>query len=690
VHEPGQRTAAQAGTPRFVQIDDLLQYCFLSAVRTSPDQRWAAFVVKQADAESNDYKSNLYLGDLQEGGVRQLTASGKDGAFVWSADSRSIIFASKRGETRREEGAPSEPTTDLYQIRLNGGEARLLASVPFAIEQLRTAGDSRLLFTARATERSDRQKNGDSPTPDANDYEVLDEIPYWQNATGFTNRRRVQLFAYDLGTAEPLQMLSEESDLEIASFDVRGEHMVVVGRRFSGEAPVTDELWSVELQGGEAQCLSRDALSLSEPRFVAQDRVAVLATDMGVHGLNQSREIYLADLTAGTLESITPAWNRMPGNRVTGDCRHGGGPTLLAHDGSLYVVVTEGGDAVLERVSLNGIVERVVNIEGSIDAFDVYDRGVVYVGLRPDGLQELYIMTDGCETKLSSLNRGSIPAELPLPETFEVTTADGTAIDAWIIKPAQFDAGQVYPSILEIHGGPKTAYGTAFIHEMQVLAASGYAVIYCNPRGSAGRGDEFAEIRGKYGTVDYEDIMAVADHALDEYPFLDPKRVGVTGGSYGGYMTNWIIGHTSRFAAACSQRSIANWASMMCTTDIGYFFTPDQIAASPWGGDGAGADKLWWHSPLKYADKATTPTLFIHSEQDYRCWLAEGLQMFTALRAHGVESRLVMFRGENHELSRSGKPLHRIRRLQEMLQWFDKYLKGNEPPTHSQKGSREA
>ncbi|MBN1857756.1 S9 family peptidase [Candidatus Bipolaricaulota bacterium] len=673
-----EHTAAETETPRGVQIEDLLRYRFLSSPKVSPDARWSAFVVKQASADSKGYDSNLFLVDLEGGGVRQLTSSGKDGVFVWSEDSRSIIFASKRDEKTGENGAKREPSTDLYRIFLNGGEALPLATVPLAVEQLRLADDHRLLIMARMAPGTSELGGGDNPTSDGDDYEVLDEIPYWQNGIGFTNRRRVHLFVYDLETSETEELLREEGDLEIASFDVLGGVVAATGRRFGGKAPVTDELWTVDVDEGRTRCLSRDTLSLGEPRFLTQDHVAVLGTDMGVYGLNQSREVYVAELASGTLGSITPDWERMPGNRVTGDCRHGGGPTLLAHGGSLYVVVTDGGNAVLEKVLRDGNVERMADIEGSIDAFDVCDRGLVYVALRADCLQELYIRRGDRETRLTSINGEALVADLPLPEAFSVRTADGTEIDAWMIRPVEFESGRSYPSVLEIHGGPKTAYGTVFIHEMQMLAAHGYAVIYCNPRGSAGRGDEFAEIRGKYGTVDYEDIMAVVDHALTAYPFLDSDRIGVTGGSYGGYMTNWIIGHTDRFAAACSQRSIANWASMMCTTDIGYFFTPDQIAASPWDEGGVGADKLWWHSPLKYADKAATPTLFIHSEQDYRCWLTEGLQMFTALRAHGVDSRLVIFRGENHELSRSGKPLHRIRRLQEMLDWFDKYLKGND------------
>ena len=205
---------------------------------------------------------------------------------------------------------------------------------------------------------------------------------------------------------------------------------------------------------------------------------------------------------------------------------------------------------------------------------------------------------------------------------------------------------------------------------MQVWANMGYFVIFTNPHGSDGYGNKFADIRGKYGTIDYEDLMNFTDYVLEKYP-IDKTKVGVTGGSYGGYMTNWIIGHTDKFKCAASQRSISNWISKFGTTDIGYYFNADQNQATPW----INHDKLWWHSPLKYADKAKTSTLFIHSEEDYRCWLAEGLQMFTALKYHGVEARLCMFRGENHELSRSGKPKHRIRRLTEITNWFEKYLK---------------
>lgn len=247
-------------------------------------------------------------------------------------------------------------------------------------------------------------------------------------------------------------------------------------------------------------------------------------------------------------------------------------------------------------------------------------------------------------------------------------TAGDHEVHGFILKPMDFEAGKKYPVIFDIHGGPKTVYGPVFYHEMQYWASRGYFVIFCNPTGSDGRG-AFMDIRGKYGTVDFDDLMAFCDAALAKYPEMDTDNLFETGGSYGGFMTNWIIGHTDRFRACASQRSISNWTSFYGVSDIGPDFSEDQCGSTIW----PDVEKFWWHSPMKYADKVKTPTLFLHSLEDYRCPVDQGYQMYSALIAHGVESRLVLFRGENHELSRSGKPKHRIRRLNEITGWFEQH-----------------
>ncbi|MFR0978478.1 MAG: alpha/beta hydrolase family protein [Holdemania filiformis] len=237
-----------------------------------------------------------------------------------------------------------------------------------------------------------------------------------------------------------------------------------------------------------------------------------------------------------------------------------------------------------------------------------------------------------------------------------------------------YDPSKKYPAILDIHGGPRASYGPVFYREMQYWANEGYFVFFCNVHGSDGRGDAFADLRGKFGTIDFNDFMQFTDAVLKAYPQIDAKRIGVTGGSYGGYMTNWIIGHTERFACAASQRSISNWVSENMVSDIGFSFGNDQMDATPW----SDVNKIWDQSPLKAADQCVTPTLFIHSFEDYRCPIQEGMQMYNAIVHHGVEARMCLFKGESHGLSRGGKPLHRIRRLQEITDWMNRFCKQEE------------
>ncbi len=641
-----------------VRIEDILSYRFLSAIEIAPDGMRAAFVVKQADAETNGYRSDLYLAELETQTVSRLTSSGKDGPFVWGRDSSELFFLSKREE---EEG-----TSFVFRIRTDGGEAESIAVFPHKADGFRWLDGDRFLYAARVSIVDEPERE------DAEDYEVIDEIPFWMNGEGFTNRRRKHLFLFDPGTGESSDLL--EPTLEVMAYDVRGDRCAVVARRFEGKAPATRELWMVDLADGAAKRIPIGEFVLDEILFLDAETLVATGTDMVPFGLGQNREILSIDIGTGEVTSLTPNWDRSVGNSIAADCRHGGGPTLRIDGDKIYVMATERTVGHLVEVDRSGAVRTIVESDGSIDVYDVRDGIALSIGLRPGVLQELYLHDGVGETRLTSLNEAILAdCALSAHEHFTVPSSRGDEIDAWLLRPVGCDESSKVPTILTIHGGPRGAYGEIFFHQMQMLAGEGYAILISNPHGSSGRGNAFADIREQYGKIDYEDLMAVVDGALERFPFLDPDWLGVMGGSYGGYMTNWMIGHTDRFRAAVSQRSIANWIHKFCTTDIGYYFNADQLGTDPWAEDGT--EKLWWHSPLRYADRAKTPTLFIHSEQDYRCWLPEGIQMFTALKYHGVETRLVMFRDENHELSRSGKPKHRIRRLEEIVAWFDRYLK---------------
>jgi dipeptidyl aminopeptidase/acylaminoacyl peptidase len=267
--------------------------------------------------------------------------------------------------------------------------------------------------------------------------------------------------------------------------------------------------------------------------------------------------------------------------------------------------------------------------------------------------------------------------ELAGVERFTAKSADGTEVDAWLVRPPGFDEGRRYPTLLTIHGGPFSQYGTGFFDEVQVYAGAGYCVLFANPRGGSGYSEEWGRaIRGMgdeegpgWGSVDYEDLMGVVDTALEQFPFIDPERLGVLGGSYGGYMTSWIVGHTKRFKAAMSERSVNHLVSAFGSSDLFWIFER-QFGGPMW----ENVDQWLRMSPATYARDIETPLFVVHSETDLRCNIEQGEHLFTLLRLLGKEVEMLRFPAESHELSRSGSPVHRVQRFEAILEWFGRYL----------------
>lgn len=257
------------------------------------------------------------------------------------------------------------------------------------------------------------------------------------------------------------------------------------------------------------------------------------------------------------------------------------------------------------------------------------------------------------------------------PEEFWVASqADGQQIQCWVMKPIGFQPGTKYPMILEIHGGPHAMYSNSFMHEFQLMAARGYVVVYTNPRGSQGYGEAFTRYTHMaWGEKDMPDVMAAVDHILEQ-GYVDESRMGITGGSYGGYMTLWMIGHTDRFKAAVTQRCVSNLYSFYGTSDIGWGFGGYEFGGTPW----ENREHFMKYSPITYVKEMTTPLLIVHSEQDFRCPIEQGEQVFISLKKLGREVEFVRFPDENHNLSRSGKPKHRIERLEYIIGWFDRHM----------------
>lgn len=665
-----------------LQLDEFTRYQFLSGIEFSPDGKTACFAVHKANMEDNGYDSNLWLYEGGEEGPRQLTGFNQEGNFLWLQDGKHLIFSSTRDKKDKERLEKGEVFTKYYRIHIYGGEAQPYFTIPLRVTGIKQVDEDTFLFTAvdhplmkDLSNCSEEEKAKElKKRKEEKDYEVLEEIPFWSNGGGYTSKKRNRLYSYSLSSGTYQAISKEGLDVEIFNLN-EGKNKVVISYSANpGRASLTNSLVVVDLATGAAkEILPEGTYHCAYVNFIDDEHIFFVGGDMKRYGINENSLFYKIHIPTGKVTCLTPGLDTALYNSVGSDCRYGASPSFKKREDAIYFVTTEGFNSYLNRFDLITYeIQRLTTAPGSVDGYAVDQDTILLIAMRDGKLQELYRLTEEEEIQITCFNQWVVEErKLSVPEPLQVKTEPGVVIDGWVMKPVDYEPGKQYPAILDIHGGPKTVYGEVFYHEMQYWANEGYFVFFCNPRGSDGRGNEFADIRGKYGTIDYEDIMAFTDQVLTQYPDIDPARVGVTGGSYGGFMTNWIVGHTTRFSAAATQRSISNWISKFGTTDIGYYFVDDQQGATPW----SNADKLWWHSPLKYADQVKTPTLIIHSDEDYRCWITEAYQFFTALKYHGVDARMCIFRGENHELTRSGKPKHRIRNLEEITGWFDKYLK---------------
>lgn len=662
-----------------LMLEDFTKYKFLSNLKYSPKGKKLAFVLHEMDVDENKYLSNIHIYDLEKNMFTKLTSSNTARNFIFK-DEDILLFADSRDKKEKERREKGEDFTTYYEIPLNGGEAVKSFEIPLNVAKLEIIDSDRFMIIAEYNHNKPNFQNlSDKEKEEAlknleeeKDYQVIDEIPFWSNGEGFTNKIRSRIYIYNIKDKKLLPVTDAFTNAYYFKLNEDKSKAIIITNSFTDKMQLKDDLYLYDIEKDTLERISHhDHFTYSFADFL-EDNIIFIGSDMAKYGVNENHRIYIMDRDRNVREISPLDFDLSIGNSVGSDCRFGGSNQVKLDGNYLYFITTEYGNAYLNRIDTNGNMEKLTTKTGSVDGFDVFDGNIIFVGFRGLKIQELYKLNNGEETQISNFNEWLVEERsLSAPERLTFTTKEGITIEGWIIKPVDFEEGKKYPAILDIHGGPKTVYGEIFFHEMQYWANEGYAVFFCNPRGSDGRGDEFADIRGKYGTIDYEDIMKFTDIVLERYPFIDEDRIGVTGGSYGGFMTNWIIGHTNRFKAAASQRSISNWVSKFGTTDIGYFFVEDQQAANPW----SDVEKLWFHSPMKYADKVQTPTLFIHSDEDFRCWIAEAYQMFTSLKYHGVEARICIFKGENHELSRSGKPKHRIRRLKEITDWFDKYLK---------------
>ena len=636
-----------------IDIRDFMNYHYPTGLIAAPDGKHGVFAVVDVNEKENCYDSWLWTMDLSDGSVRKLTSGRKERNFSW-IDGETLLFAGCREKEYKEKIEDGETWTCFYTIGLHGGEAEFSFAVPYAVGKFAVCGNK--VFMSVKYEYAKEEK----------DYEVFDELPFWANGKGVVNKKRNRLAVYDR-EKETLEIITPEYET-VENFWLEEDCLLYTGVQYTDLKSWRPGLYRVGLEGYERETLIPQDRMRIDYACVLKGSVTLFGSEMKTYGVNENPQLFR--LEDGTLKELA-FFDRSIHNSICSDCKFADGEGIVHDDERIYFISTFRKQSVICSVDAEGNFETLYDRQGSVHTLSLGAGAVWYTAMRDMGLTEIYRLKDGKEEKLTAFNDGLLAERDVCPvEEFTFTYKD-VELDGYVMKPAGFDPEKKYPALLTVHGGPRATFGPVFFHESQAFANAGYFVFFTNPVGSDGRGNAFADLSGRYGTVDFENCLAMTDEVLKRYPQIDEKRVGIMGGSYGGFMCNWAIGNTDRFAAAASQRSIPNWISLSMTTDIGYSFDLQETAGDPWNSP----DKMWVCSPLKYAHKAKTPTLFIQSDEDYRCYMGDALQMFSALKYFGVETRMCLFHGENHELSRSGKPSHRVRRLSEMMEWFEKYLK---------------
>jgi dipeptidyl aminopeptidase/acylaminoacyl peptidase len=652
-----------------IKLDDFLDYKYISNFKSNVNQTQALFTVGKAHLDKNEYHYDLYL--LNRDRTRKLISLKKDSAYIWINEDEILVSLKK---TKADEKKAKDKYSIFYKYNLQTKGIEKAFELPIPASVIKYLGKHKYLVQAQLSSFEhhlylDPKENRKDLLKEMKQkalYEDINEIPFYGNGLGFTANKRQQLFIYD-EEKDNLDLIVDP-DFNVGRVVVSDDlkHIYYTGKQAKQVKSLTTHIYVYHMDTKITEILyHEDEYSISQ-LFILNDKIIVAASDMKTYGINQDDHFY--ELKDKKLV-LYQTYGLSMSTSIGADVRLGANKQSLVHKGNIYFVKTEDDHTNLMVLNKDRNIETVYEMNGSIDGIEMIDDDIYIVGLHRQKLHEIYKYQLGKIRQLSRLNQKVMKDKfVSKPKTLVYKTKIHE-VKGFVLYPKDFNPNKRYPAILDIHGGPKTAYGKVFYHEMQYWANQGYFVCYANPRGSDGKGDAFADIRGKYGTIDYEDLMNFTDLVIKKIPQINLDEFFVTGGSYGGFMTNWIVGHTDRFKAAATQRSIANWLSFHGTSDIGFYFSKDQTAGHP----NINTEKLWEQSPMKYALNVKTPLLFIHSDEDYRCPIEQAMQFYSILKEKGVDTKFIWFKGETHELSRSGKPQARIKRLKEITDWFESH-----------------
>ena len=664
---------------RPITAEDLYKFNLVSSTRISPDGKHIIYAVHRVDEKTEKKYSNLWIADT-DGQIppRQFTFGDQNDTNPrWSPDGSTVAFLSNRGD--------KEKPAQVYLISLAGGEARPLTSIQGAVGALAWSPDgTRLALTVRKTDAEVLEREKDEQKKKLGTVvRHYDRLFYKLDGYGYLPKERWHLWVVNAENGETQQLTDHPVyDEQYPAWSPDGQSIAFLSNRSEDPDSYPDriDLFVIPAQGGEMRKIETPIGGKNYPAFSPDGRwIAYYAQEgAGLDYKNVNVWLVPAD-GSGPARNLTGPYDIQANGWTINDLSEAETlpPTWSADGQRLYFTAAQHGSSLLRSISSDGSSLKEEIGEGGVVGSPTFSQDqsrLAYFYGRLDDPAQIFVreMATGADRQVTRLNRDLLD-QIDLGQVEEVwyKGPDGNDLQGWIIKPPGFDPQKKYPSIMEIHGGPITQYGKFFMHEFYYLAARGYVVYFTNPRGGQGYGEAHTQaIWGDWGDRDYADLMAWADYA-EKLPYIDKERMGVTGGSYGGYMTVWIIGHTRRFKAAVTQRCVSNFVSMWGSSDFNWSFQKELNDKPPF----EALQFYWDHSPIAYIGNAKTPTLVIHNEMDLRCPIEQGEQVFVALKRLGVDTEFVRFPDEFHGLSRSGRTDRRIARLNHIARWFDKYLK---------------
>lgn len=675
---------------RTITIEDLYRIKAVSKPRISPDGQRVAFVVTTIEEGKHEYHSSIWMVSTDSGEIKRFTAGPADThSPSWSPDGRWIAFVTDRegeptAKEQKEQKKHGKGKPQIWLIPTDGGEARQLTVMQHGASHPVWSPESKHIVFNAAVGPADEETEDGKILPKAR---VIDRLWYRLDGVGFIHERRNHLFLIDVAGGEPQQLTDGDWDNTDPAWSPDGAHIAFVSSRAEDRwrlpCPDVYTLAISDGKAGDLQCLTSGTLACSAPSWSPDGHTIAFLGGLKLHSGGHI-DLYTIPANSGPgsatcltqdFEGTFQDWT----NSDIGDEHLTPAPAWSADGSTLYALASHRGASRVFAIGTSGAGTKPPTITpGDVHTRDFsIDQSTSKMALliaSPTRVQEIFVRSTSPGSELRRLTgfNDALFSELELstPEYMPYTGADDWPMDGWIMKPRDFDPSKKYPLIVEIHGGPATEYGYGFFHEMQLLTAAGYVVLYTNPRGSCGYGREFSlAVRGAWGDKDSLDIMAGVD-TLVQKGFIDEQRMGVTGGSYGGFMTNWLIGHTDRFKVAVTDRSVTNLASDFGSCDFGWTFADDELDTAPW----EDLDRYMRMSPITYVKNINTPLLIIHSEQDLRCNVEQAEQLFASLKYLGREVMFVRFEGQSHGLSRGGHPKLRLERLRHILGWFEKHL----------------